>query len=130
MKAELVRFLVVGASNTLLGLLTIFGMKAVFLANDIVANAIGYLVGLSIGFVLNRMWTFRHHGSIAVGAVRFLAAFAIAYAINLAVVLVLIHDFAFNSFVAQTLGVPPYTLAFFFICRFYVFRPSVPASKA
>jgi putative flippase GtrA len=122
MKREFFRFVLVGVANTLVGLLVIFGMKAAFQAGDVLANAIGYLVGLSMGFVLNRTWTFRHQGSVAADAARFVAAFLIAYAINLGVVVALIDGFAVNSFVAQALGVPPYTVTFFLISKFYVFR--------
>ncbi len=127
MKREFVRFLVVGTGNTLAGLLVIFAMKALLGANDIVANATGYLVGLSLGFTLNRLWTFRHRGVIAPAAVKFAVAFLLAYGINLAVVMTLIHNFGVNSFVAQALGVPPYTIVFFLLSKLVVFRPSKSA---
>ncbi len=121
-KSEFLRFLLVGVGNTLAGLLVIYAMKAVLNTGDIAANAIGYLVGLTLGFMLNRTWTFRHKGSVTAGAARFVLAFLIAYAINLSVVMALIDEFAVNSFIAQALGVPPYTLAFFFLSKFFVFR--------
>lgn len=129
MKGEFVRFLLVGVGNTLAGLLVIFGMKAIFQAGDILANAIGYLVGLSMGFVLNRAWTFRHQGHIATDAARFVCAFLIAYTMNLGVVMALIHGFDVNSFVAQALGVPPYTVVFFLLSKFFVFRRSEYKSR-
>lgn len=122
MTREFARFLVVGAGNTLAGLLVIFAMKALFGAGDIAANAIGYLVGLSLGFTLNRIWTFRHRGVIVPAVLRFVVAFLVAYAINLAVVMTLIDDLGINSFVAQALGVPPYTVAFFLLNKLFVFR--------
>jgi putative flippase GtrA len=108
--------------NTLVGLSVIFGLKAFLQANDVFANAIGYLVGLSVSFVLNRSWTFRHEGNIPAAAVRFLAVFLVAYTINLAVVLTLIHGVGVNSYLAQALGMPPYTLAFFLLSKFFAFR--------
>jgi len=118
---EFARFLFVGVNNTFAGLLVIYGLKAVFQAGDVFANAIGYLVGLSLSFALNRSWTFRHEGNIAAAGIRFLGAFLVAYMINLAVVLVLIHWVDIGSYLAQALGIPPYTISFFLLMKYFAF---------
>jgi len=115
---EFFRFLLVGISNTLVGLTVIYGAKGIFHVGDIFANAAGYLVGLSVSFVLNRSWTFRHEGTIAAAAIRFFLAFLIAYTINLTVVLGLIHGFSINSYFAQAMGIPPYTVTFFLLTKY------------
>jgi putative flippase GtrA len=115
-------FLLVGIANTLVGLSTIFIVKWGFGAGDVLANACGYLVGLSVSFTLNRRWTFRHKGAVLPAAARFLVAFAIAYSVNLATVLLLIHQFGINGYLAQFLGIPPYTALFYLISRYFAFR--------
>jgi putative flippase GtrA len=116
------RFAVVGAANTLVGLVTIFAAKALLEPGDVVANALGYGVGVLSSFVLNRQWTFQDTGSIGPTMARFLLAFAAAYGLNLASVLLLIEPFQVNSYLAQAFGIIPYTTGFYVLSRYMVFR--------
>jgi len=117
------RFLVVGVLNTGLGLAVIFAAKALLGRGDVAANMLGYGVGLAVSFVLNRSWSFAHRGAVLPALVRFLGAFLLAYAINLTTVLMLIRVAEVNSYLAQAIGVVPYTLVFFAASRFLVFVP-------
>ena len=116
------RFLAVGVLNTLLGLLAIYLCKWLLGLGDVLANFCGYVIGLSFSFVVNRSWTFRHSGAVLPALVRFLAVFAVAYALNLATVLLAIHAFEVNAYLAHAIGVVPYTLFFFLGSRYYAFR--------
>ena len=122
MTVQFIRFLIVGVANTIVGLLTIYAAKWLFAFDDVVANIIGYGTGLTVSFLLNKAWTFRHKGEILKSALRFLASFAVAYPINLGAVLFLIQELGMNSYLAQALGVPPYTVAFFLLSRYFAFR--------
>lgn len=119
---QFVRFLIVGGFNTLIGLSVIFATKAFLHMDDIPANMLGYAFGLIFSFILNRSWTFRDRGAVALSSVRFMLVFAIAYLCNLSTVLVLLKQFGVNGYVAQTVGVVPYTLSFFFLSKYFVFR--------
>jgi putative flippase GtrA len=119
---SLIKFLLVGVINTLVGLSTIYLLKWLSGTTDAVANAGGYLVGLTISFTLNRRWTFRHVGAVLPAAVRFGAVFAVAYLANLGTVLTLIHLFGINGYLAQAAGVPPYTTLFYLGSRYAAFR--------
>jgi putative flippase GtrA len=115
------RYLVVGAGNTLVGLLVIYlGMYAMELG-DVAANALGYAVGIVLGFVLNRSWTFGHRGSMLPALGRFLLVLAIAYAANLAVVVFIADHLHGNRYVAQAIGIIPYTLIGYIGSRFFAF---------
>lgn len=120
--AELAGFLLVGVANTLVGLSAIYFIKWLGAGGDVFANACGYAIGLSVSFILNRNWTFRHSGTMLPAAVRFFIVFAIAYSANLATVLTLVHQFGINGYVAQSLGVPPYTVLFYLGSRYFAFR--------
>lgn len=124
MNWEFIRFVSVGALNTLVGLMVIFGTKAFLYDNDVVANAAGYGTGLTVSFLLNKTWTFRDKSPMMTAGLRFLKVFAIAYALNLVIVLGCIHWLNMNSYLAQALGVPPYTIAFYLLCKYYSFRAS------
>jgi putative flippase GtrA len=124
---QFLRFLCVGVVNTLVGLAVIYACKYFGGLNDLAANASGYAVGLCVSFVLNRRWTFAHRGAMLPAAIRFLTVSAIAYAMNLLTVMWCIHGMFLNSYLAQALGVPPYTLTAFVLSRLWVFRVQ-PAS--
>jgi putative flippase GtrA len=119
-----------GMANTAVGLACIFAAKLLG-ASDVPANLFGYGVGLALSFVLNRRWTFGSRYAVAPQVVRFMLAFALAYAANLATVLALRDLAGLNSFVAQALGILPYTLCFFVLSRYFVFRDAgSPKSRA
>jgi putative flippase GtrA len=122
MLAQFSKFAVVGAVNTLVGLLAIYAAKWFFLFDDVAANLTGYAIGLTVSFLLNKSWTFRHRGDFAKSAVRFAAVFAVAYPINLGAVMLLIEAFGVNSYIAQALGMPPYMIAFYLLSRWFAFR--------
>ena len=78
----LVRFLLVGIGNTILGLGVIFGARQFF--TDIVANLIGYLVVVPISFLTHRDLSFKDHGSRRAAFLRYIPTIAAGYAANYA----------------------------------------------
>lgn len=116
------RFLLVGIGNTLVGLAVIYAVKAFFGVGDVAANALGYGVGFLISFSLNRSWTFRHQGVVTRALAAFLIVQAAAYSLNLACVLAMI-GFGIDSYVAQALGIPPYTVVSYLGSRYFAFAP-------
>ena len=119
---EPVRFVIVGGVNTSVGLSVIFGAKFFFGFGDVAANAVGYSIGLTVSFLLNRSWTFRDTGPVWAAAIRFFLAFAASYALNLSTVLLLIHRTGMNAYLSQSIGVPVYTICFYLLSKFIVFR--------
>lgn len=117
----LARFLSVGALNTALGLAAILGLRWVGLS-DVAANAIGYALGLVVSFTLNRKWTFGQRGAIRwMTVVLFGLVIAAAYASNLVTVLTLIRVAGLNPYIAQCMGIMPYTAVTFLGFRHLVF---------
>ncbi|KRB31284.1 polysaccharide synthesis protein GtrA [Mesorhizobium sp. Root695] len=84
--SRMLRFGAVGLLNTALGYTLILVGLALGLG-DIASNAAGYAAGLTLGFFLNRQWTFSRAGGFRPGAiVRYAITFLIAYGANLGVV--------------------------------------------
>lgn len=125
---SLIRFLLVGVANTMVGMGTIFVCQRLGL-HDVAANAIGYGLGLIFSFFCNRSWTFRHAGPIWPAAWRFGAVFAVAYTANLLTTLAALQLLGSGSFLAQLAGMPPYTLLFYLGSRLLVFKQAAPASS-
>ena len=127
---ELTRFLLVGVANTCTGLVVIYTAKWLGHWSDVPANAMGYGVGLAVSFTLNSRWTFAFQGAQGSALARFLLVTAIAYAMNLATVLLALHVLALNSYLAQALGVPVFTLASFLLSKCFVFNQRAPTGGA
>jgi putative flippase GtrA len=128
---QLGKFLSVGMLNMLVGLLVIYACKWFFQIGDAAANAIGYAAGLTTSFTLNSRWTFAYRGRQLPALIKFLLVAAVAYGMNLLTVLVLIHYAGMNGYIAQALGIPPYTLTTYLASKFIVFRsPPEPHNKS
>lgn len=117
-----VRFVIVGLANSFVGLLVIYGCKWFLDMGDIPANAIGYGIGIMLGFQLNKRWTFGHNGVFLSTFLRYILVLAFAYAVNLTVVLYGIEQLNLNSYLAQALGIVPYTLVGYLGSHFFVFN--------
>ena len=121
MMGEMIRFGLVGVANTLIGLGAIYLFMAAGLGLA-PANAMGFGVGLLCSFWFNNRWTFSGDRAVSGGKVaRFLLAFLIAYAANLAAVLLAHGYFRLPAHAAQLAGQPVYTLVFFLLARSFVF---------
>ncbi len=106
---RMLRFLTVGVLNTAVGLGLIWLLMAAGISTT-VANAIGFLIGMTASFTLNRKWTFAHRGDWRASLPRWLAVAAIAYAANLTVMLGLSRGLGLNPYLAQLAGVGTYTV--------------------
>lgn len=125
---QMARFGAVGLLNTGLGLAAIYGCMYVLGLGPELANALGYGVGLALGFWLNKRWTFASPRRIGDAAPRYGAVVAIAWLVNLAVVSMSARS-GMNPYLAQLCGVAPYAILCFLGCRFYVF-PSAALAPA
>lgn len=125
MGQRLLRFLLTGLANSAVGWAVIFGGLWAGLSG-LVANAAGYAVGLVLSFTLNRRFVFGVTGAVAGReVVRFLAAFAAAYGINVAVLLAAQLVLGAGNPLAQLPAIAVYVVIFFLLSQRFVFRPAV-----
>jgi putative flippase GtrA len=120
-RSPALRFLLVGVGNTVLGLLVIYALKWVVGWNDVPANAMGYAIGITFSFIINKRWTFRHEGAVVQSFARFLLICAIGYLANLAVLVLVVHSLGWNGYVAQLIAMGAYTLFSYCGSRYYAF---------
>lgn len=114
------RFVAVGIVNTIVGLATVLAASTWLGANAFSANGAGLLTGFIVGYQLNRLWTFRNSRAVKITAPRYLLAFALAYAINLAILAFALRA-GLHPVLAQGAALAGYSLAFFLLCRVMVF---------
>lgn len=127
---QFAKFLGVGVANTLVALSVIYAAKWLAGVGDLAANAMGYGVGLLASFTLNRRWTFAHRGPQLPALAVFLLVSLVAYGMNVLTVMAAIHQFGINDYVAQALGIPPYTLTSFLASKYLVFRSNTALNEA
>ncbi len=121
-KYTIIRFIIVGILNTFSGLLFIYTAKFALKANDLLSNIIGYAVGFFISFNLNKNWTFIYKLDDNFSVfIRFIAVNLVAYIFNLATVFIAIDIVHINSYLAQALGIPVFTIFNYILSRAYVF---------
>src|SRR5439155_17743666 len=82
--AQLVRFLISGATVTALGV-GVYAIVALVLRwHPQVGNILAYLVAMGTGYVMHSQWSFRGHGAERTHAtkVRFVVVSVVSYALN------------------------------------------------
>ena len=121
LSSSLVRFLLTGAANTLLGLCIIYALKLAGM-HDVPANMLGYAIGISISYALHAAWSFSYRGSVRAALPRSVLVTLLAFTANLAVVSVALYWWGLNGYIAQAFGIPPYVLVGYLGSRLYVFR--------
>jgi putative flippase GtrA len=119
---QLARFGLVGIINTSVGLLAIYSIIFFFNSGPILANLIGYAIGLVISFYLNKLWTFTDNTSKTKVLPRYLIVAAISYLCNLAMVFVGVNFFKIGPYLVQIFGISVYTFIMFIGCKWYVFK--------
>lgn len=119
--SSLVRFLLTGVANTLMGLGIIYAFKWLGV-HDVPANVLGYAFGISISYAMHARWSFSYTGSVRAALPRYLLVTILAYLTNLAVVSIALYGWRLNGYVAQALGVGPYALVGYLGSKLYVFR--------
>jgi putative flippase GtrA len=116
------RFLLVGLLNTTLGYLIIFGGMYCLRMSPEASNVLGYSIVLLISFGLNRTFVFRSTGNAFREMVRFVATFLVAFAANLAVLLLLVRLMHVHEAASQVLAGVVYVACFYAMSRHLVFR--------
>lgn len=119
---QLIRFLLVGALNTLLGYAIIFAFMYLIGFTAVVSNIIGYIIGLVLSYVLNRKITFRSTSESKAEMLRFLLVFFLAYLANLGALLALIRIGSVHEGLAQVFAGIVYVFVSFFLNKYYVFH--------
>jgi putative flippase GtrA len=124
MLQRLGRFVLTGLANSAVGWGVIFaGLWAGL--SGLAANAAGFAVGLVLSFTLNRHYVFGVRGTVSGREIaRFLAAFALAYAANVAVLMAAQSVLGADNPWAQLPAIGAYVALFFLLSQLFVFRPA------
>jgi putative flippase GtrA len=123
----LARFGGAGLITTAVGLALILTLDVGLGVDRRLANAAGYLVGASLGLVLQKTFVFRQTTPTRGATGRYVAVMVFAFALNQVVLtlagLALPQD-RLGHMLAQLLAMGTYTATQFALFRFWVFRPA------
>lgn len=119
---QLLKFGIVGVSNTLITALVIALLLKVLHVSDFTANVVGYLAGLINSFVWNRRWTFAVKSKIKDTVFKFILIFVVSYAVQWGVVSLLLRLHWFDAYWCHLSGMVVYTLLNFLLNKFYTFK--------
>lgn len=119
--ARAAAFSLVGVANGVAGIavIVIVGLLG---AKPMLANVLGYAAGLLVSFTLNSRVTFHARAVNRFTVVRFLTAFALAFALNLAAVKAATDLFPGHGLLTSLAGTPLYVVVFYLLCEYWVFR--------
>ncbi|QEN05689.1 GtrA family protein [Thiospirochaeta perfilievii] len=116
------KFSIVGLINTGITIGSIFILTKIFSVNYIVANAIGYILGLINSFFLNRSWTFKSRGKFRSQGLRFVLVFIMCYTLQLGLLIILKERLYINVDISQIIGMVFYTGLNFILSKFFTFK--------
>jgi len=108
--------------NTAITLSTIFILTKIAGLNYIAANAVGYILGLTNSFFMNRLWTFKSTGHYGNESIRFLLVFAFCYILQFALLVLLKEKLQIPVDYAQIIAMVFYTAANFTANKFFTFK--------
>jgi putative flippase GtrA len=117
---QLVRFGIVGCSNTLLSWCA-FALLVWAGVHHLVASGLAWTLGALNSYVHNRRWTFRSRGRYAPELVRFAAVQCAGLALDVVLLHALMSDTGVDALVAQALVYPATTVAMFLLSRRWAF---------
>jgi len=127
---QFLKFGIVGISNTLLTFIVYTLLLKVFGVWYLAASAIGFAVGATNGFLLNRRWTFREHVGDNLTPVRWAIVQGCGLALNEGLLYLFVHDAHIDKLIAQACATVFVTLSTFFANRAWTFRVHAPVAVA
>jgi len=122
MRSELARFAAVGVLCNATLYLLYLALTASFLGHKTTLTVI-YVFGSASGFVLNRNWTFRHGGALAVAGVRYWMVYIAGYLLNLTLLALLVDGAGLPHRGVQAALVVLIAALTFLLQKLWVFRP-------
>jgi putative flippase GtrA len=119
---QFVKFGIVGVSNTLLTLVVYTVLLKVFGVWYLAASAIGFIVGATNGFLLNRKWTFKEHVGDRSTPVKWGIVQTCGLGVDEVLLYVLVHDGHLDKLLAQVCATAVVTVTTFFVNRAWTFK--------
>jgi putative flippase GtrA len=125
---QFVKFGIVGVSNTLLTFLVYTLLLKVFGVWYLAASGIGFVIGATNSFLLNRRWTFHGHVGDALTPVRWAIVQTTGLGLNEGLLYLFVHDARVDKLISQVFATGVVTVSTFFANRAWTFRTHAPVA--
>lgn len=125
---KLLKFLIVGVINTLVGTAIMFGAYNILGCSYWVSSAANYILASILSYVLNKKFTFEHEGDLTKSGIRFIINIAVCYFIAygiakpFAIWMLSGSSITIQENVAMFVGMCIFTSLNYFGQRFFVFK--------
>ena len=119
------RFAFAGALNTLIGLAVILTLDLGLHVTPLLANVVGYAVGLLVGWRLQRQFVFRSDARSWATRAKYVTTIAAAFCLNQGVLAAMSHlvdDTDLERALSQLAAMATYTVVQFVVLRLWVFK--------
>ena len=117
---QFLRYVVVGLGSNLTLYLGYLFLTYIGMGHK-TAMTLLYAAGTSLTFVFNRNWTFRHHGHISRGFIRYSIMYAAGYFVDLTGLYLLVDIAGYPHQIIQLLIAILLAMVFFVLMRSWVF---------
>ena len=118
---QFTRYAVIGAVVNISGYLLYLWLTFIRL-DPKAAATISFAVGMAVGFVLQRNWTFRNRGHLRQSLAYFAVAYAVAYATNIGGLYILVDILRYPHQIVQLVLILSIACGLFIAQKFWVFR--------
>ena len=122
MSGQLVRFLLVGVTNTAITLAS-YALLIRAGAPAVAASVAAFGAGAVNGYRLNRSWTFRSARRGTGAGARYVLVLLVGLAVNALGVALVVDVAELPRLAGEILGLPPATVTTFVLARWWVFGP-------
>ena len=120
---KLLKFLIVGGSNTLV----MFALYALLIYVGLdyrLAITADYVLGICLGYALNRYWTFKSQGKPKLGFLKYCVSYVGAFVLNFVLLVGFVELFGLGEYVGQVAAIALATIAMYPLQRIWVFKPA------
>jgi len=122
---QFVKFSLIGVINTMVSFAAYLFFTRLIKFDPLIANALAFVIAVTISYVLNKNWTFRDRGRITVNQYsRFFTISGIGFGLSEVIILVVHHLLDIHDFIAFTVATVIVMFWNFFANRFWTFRPT------
>ncbi|HRZ05535.1 MAG TPA: GtrA family protein [Candidatus Competibacteraceae bacterium] len=121
---QLSRYVVVGLVSNAIGYLLYILLTTLLGIGHKTSMTLLYVIGTLQTFVFNKRWTFEHDGATHKAFMRYIAAYAFGYLLNLLVLLILVDQQGLPHQWVQGVMIISLAAMLFLLQRYWIFRPS------
>lgn len=120
---KLIKFCIVGATNTIITLVFFYLFNKVLLLNYLLSTVVSYSIGTLNSYILNKQWTFYDKDKrILIQLIKFIAVNGISLAVNLIIMHLLVSKLYIDAFLSQIFATGFSTISNYLGSKLIVFR--------